>query len=378
MVAQAHGAGDEVAVGRSTRQALWLATILAIPGFILLRQAPQLLILLGQEASTVALTDGYLEAISWATLPLLWFGVLRHLVEGLSRPRVVTIITAIGVLVNISANWVLMYGKFGLPAMGLRGCGWASTLVYWMMLAALLVFIVAHRDFRTYAIFSKLGKPDRDYFIQLLKIGWPIGVSHGLEMGLFATTAFLMGVLGVEVLAAHQIALQSAAYTFMVPMGLSIATSVRVGQAVGAGKMEHARRAGFVGIGLGAAFMFVAALVFWFAPRTVIALFVDVNQTGNATLVEMAVRLLGLAAVFQVFDGIQVTSMGALRGLKDTRMPMLIALIAYWLIGLPGGYFFAFNLEWNAPGLWWGLVLGLGSAAIMLFWRFWKAIRPQP
>jgi MATE family multidrug resistance protein len=370
MVSQAFGAGRGEDVRIAVRQALWLATLLAIVPMVLLRNSVPILVFLGQNESAAQQTDGYLDAITWGLFPFLWFGVLRNLVEGVSRPRVVTLITVTCLLVNIAANYVLMYGKFGLPALGLAGCGWASALVFWIMFCSLALFVLFDSDLRQFRVFSELEGPNRRSWAQLVRIGGPVGITHGLEMGLFSATAFLMGVLGVKVLAAHQIALQCAAYTFMIPMGLSIATSVRVGQAVGARDPKGAARAGLVGVALGAGFMLVAAMIFWLFPRTVIRLFIDIDLPANLPVVEMATVLLGVAATFQLFDGVQVTSMGALRGLKDTRIPMLIALVSYWVIGLPSGYFFAFKLDWHAPGLWWGLVLGLASAACLLAWRF--------
>jgi MATE family multidrug resistance protein len=193
---------------------------------------------------------------------------------------------------------------------------------------------------------------------------------HGLEIGLFSTTAILMGLLGTTALAAHQIALQCASYAFMIPLGLSLAVSVRVGQAVGRNDFVGARRAGFVGMGLGAGVMMVSAICFWTFPRLIISLFLDIEKTANIEVVAQAVVLLSVAAVFQVCDGIQVTAAGALRGLKDTRILMMVGVVAYWIVGLSSGYTLGFQLRWEGVGLWWGLVLGLTTAAIMLLWRF--------
>ena len=193
-------------------------------------------------------------------------------------------------------------------------------------------------------------------------------------MGLFSATALLMGLFSTVVLAAHQMTLQCAAYAFMIPLGLSLAVSVRVGQAIGREDLQGARRAGYVGIGLGACFMMITAISFWSFPRFFISLFLDVDSPVNREVVLQAIALLSVAAVFQVFDGIQVTSAGALRGLKDTRAPMIVALISYWVVGLSGGYLFGFQLDMGGVGLWWGLVLGLTTAAILLWWRFYRKI----
>jgi MATE family multidrug resistance protein len=374
MVSQAYGARDHHSAGRAVRQGLWLGTILAIPSCLVMWNGATLLAWAGQEEEIVLLGEEYLRAILWGVLPLLWFGVLRHFIEALSRPRVVMIITLGAVLLNIGANYVLMYGKLGFPALGLAGCGWASTLVMWTMFLVMAAFIRRDQGLGLYGVFSRLSKPDWHHFSQLFRLGWPIGVTQGLEVGLFSATALLMGLFSTVVLAAHQMTLQCAAYAFMIPLGLSLAVSVRVGQAMGRKDLQGARRAGYVGIGLGASIMMITAICFWSFPRFFISLFLDVDSPVNREVVLQAIALLSVAAVFQVFDGIQVTAAGALRGLKDTRAPMIVALISYWVVGLSSGYLFGFQLDMEGVGLWWGLVVGLTTAAILLWWRFYRKV----
>ncbi len=362
LVSQAHGARDPSTAGRAVRQGLWLG--------LLMWNARQFLEWMGHDLEIVSLAQDYLRAILWGVPALFLFGALRHFVEGVSRPRVIMVITAGGVIVNVVANYVLMFGKLGLPALGLVGCGWASALVYWGMLVALLFFIHSHQDFHVFGVFSRLGAPDPHVFRELFRVGWPIGIMQFLEVSLFAATAMLMGLFGAAQLAAHQIVLNCAAIVYMMPLGLSFAVSVRVGQAVGRADFRAARRAGYTGMALGACLMTGSALVFWLAPRRVLALFLDMNDPANSSLIEYGAVLLSLAAVFQIFDGIQANSAGALRGLKETRMPMLLALVAYWLVGFPTAWYLAFRLGWEGEGLWWGLVLGLATAAILLSWRF--------
>ena len=374
MVSQAYGARDHLSVGRNVRQGLWLGTLLTVPSCLVMWYGGTLLGWAGQEEEIVLLAEEYLHAILWGVLPLLWFGVLRHFMEALSRPRVVMIIALAAVVLNICANYVLMYGKLGFPALGLAGCGWASTLVLWTMFLVMAAFIRRDPGLGLYGVFSRLSKPDWHYFSRLFRLGWPIGIMQGLEVGLFSATALLMGLFRTVVLAAHQMTLQCAAYAFMIPLGLSVAVSVRVGQAIGREDLQGARRAGYVGIGLGASFMMITAFCFWTFPRFFISLFLDVESPVNREVVLQAISLLSVAAVFQVFDGIQVTAAGALRGLKDTRVPMFVALISYWVVGLSGGYLFGFQLDMGGVGLWWGLVLGLTTAASLLWWRFYRKI----
>lgn len=370
MVSQAYGAGESEPVSRSVRQGFYVALLLTVPAFALLWNAGALLRAVGQDEAAVVLAQGYLRAIAWGLLPALWFAALRSFAEGLAKPWPVTIIAFGGVGVNVAANAALMFGKWGFPALGLVGTGWASTIVFWGLFGALALYVQARPAFRRYHVFARLGRPDPEYFRELFRIGWPIGVSYGIEAGFFTMTALLAGRFGMTALAAHHVAVQCAAFTFMVPLGIGVAGSVRVGQAVGRGDAEGARRAGFVAIGLAAVAMLIAATLFWTAPRVIIGLYLDTADPANTDVVRLAVTLLSVAAVFQVFDGVQVSAAGALRGLKDTRVPMLIGFCSYWVIGLSGGYAFGFVLGGGALGLWWGLVLGLSTAAVLLTWRF--------
>ena len=375
MVAQAHGAGAREPIERSVRQGLWLALLLAVPAVLLLCSAAPILRALGQGAATAGRAGGYLRAIAPGFLPALWFMALRSFVEGLGRPLPVTLITLAGVGLNAAANYALMYGAFGLPALGLVGTGLASTLVFWFLFAALAVFVRGCPPFRAYRVFARLGTPDAAYFNELFRIGWPIGISSGVEAGLFTVTALLMGLLGTTALAAHQVAIQCAAFTFMVPLGVGIAGSVRVGQAAGRGDAAGARRAGYAAIALAVACMSGAAVLFWTAPEALVSLYLDVDAPANAAVVPLAAALLGIAAVFQVVDGLQVAAAGALRGLKDTRVPMLIAVASYWGVGLSAGAALGFGAGQGATGLWWGLVLGLTAAALLLTRRFHRRSR---
>ncbi len=377
MVSQAFGAGKDEPIGRSVRQGQWLAAALTVPAFLFVWNASPILHLLGQAEPNIERAAAYLRAISWGIFPFLGFAALRGFNEAVSNPRPVTVIALTGVGLNIAANYVLMFGKLGFPELGLVGTGWASTIVFWGTFLCLVGYSVRNRSYEKYRIFSKLGRPDPRYFKDLFRIGWPIGASMGVEMSLFMIAVMMMGWIGTAQLAAHQVAIQCAAFTFMVPLGIGMASSVRVGQAVGAGDRDGVVRAGMVGIGLSVAFMSMAAVLFWTAPRAVISLYLDLGSAANAPVIDIAVALLGIAAVFQVFDGVQVSAMGALRGLKDTRTPMMLAVIAYWPIGLTAAYGLAFVLDLKEIGLWWGLVSGLAAASILLTIRFFRQTTPE-
>lgn len=385
LVSEAHGRSESVPGAQSDRlrieqiaqQGLWLALMISIPATLLLWNANIILRHLGQQESTIALVVSYLRSIAPGLFPALAFAVLRSVVSALSRPRPVMVITLCGLVFNVIANYTLMFGKLNLPPLGLTGIGIASTLSFWGVLIALLLYVRLQPDLRKYRIFPLRLRFDRQILGELLRIGLPIGVLYGVETGLFTITAFLMGFLGTVPLAAHQIALQTAAITFMVPAGISYATTVRVGQLIGQANLPQARLAAFINLAIGATFMGMMGIAFLAFPRSIVALFLDVNNPANASVVSMAIDLLRVAAMFQLVDGIQVIAAGALRGLQDTRTPMLIGLFAYWGIGLTCGYTLGLRWGWGGVGLWIGLAIGLAVAATIFTCRFTRLIEAR-
>ena len=369
IAAEAYGAGKPEKVAEVVRQGLWVSLLFAMPLTLLLLNAEPMLRLLGQTADTSMLTARFLGTIAWGYFPALGFVALRSFVSALSQPRSVMVIVSLGTLLNVIANYVLMFGKLGFPALGIAGIGWASALSWWSMFVALIAYILYQPSLNRYAIFRR-WQFEPKIFWDLLKVGLPIGATIGIEAGLFTTTTFLIGQMGTVSLAAHQIALQSAAIAFNVPLGISLATTVRVGQLLGKHDAQALRLAGFVGIGCSGLAMGLTALLFWLAPERVVALYLDVKNPANAAVVNLTKMLLGVAAVFQIVDGIQVGAAGALRGLKDTRVPMLIAILAYWVVGFGSGIVFGRSLGFGVVGLWWGLAIGLAVAAIVMPWRF--------
>jgi MATE family multidrug resistance protein len=373
MVSQAVGAQEPAVVARSVRQGLWLAGGFGVLILLVLSGMEPVLRWSGQSAVATEGAMAYLRAARWGLIPFLGFGALRSFVEGLSRPLPVTIISLIGVGLNVGANELLMFGHWGLPALGLAGTGWATTIVFSALFGALALFVHRTEPFAGHNVFRHIRRPDGTYLRELLRIGGPMGVSRGIESSLFLVTTVMMGTLGTTALAAHQVALQCAAFTFMVPLGIGMAGTVRVGQAAGRGDETAARRAGGVAVGLSALFMGATALLFVTVPRPIVGLYLDLAAPQNADVVALAVQLLGVAALFQVFDGLQVAAHGALQGLKDTRVPMGIAAITYWGIGLTTGYLWGVRAG-SPDGLWWGLVVGLAAAAVLLIGRFHRQV----
>jgi MATE family multidrug resistance protein len=373
-VAQAVGAGDEEGIGRAARQGLWLATALGLPLFVLFGFAEPLLLAAGQAPGTAALAAGFLRAIRWGLLPNLWFTALRGLCEGIARPRPVLAVTLGAAVFNVGANYVLIYGKLGFPALGLVGSGTASALAMTGMALALGLYVHLARPTRHYRVLRDLRRPDPVALKALFRLGWPIGAAFGLEAGLFGAATLLVGRFGETALAAHQVAINAASITFMVPMGIGLATTVRVGQAAGRGDPAGAARAGYAGIALSVAFMTGTALFFWLRPEWVVWVYTGRDRAAPEVMA-LAAALLGVAAAFQLFDGTQVSASGALRGLKDTRGPMVISGVAYWGVGMGLALALGFGQGWGAVGVWWGLTAGLATAAVLLVARFRHRVR---
>ncbi|CAN5492815.1 MATE family efflux transporter [soil metagenome] len=371
-VAQAHGAGDSAGVSRWARQGIWLAAGLGAILFVLLSFIEPFLLTMRQESETAALAAGYVLAIRWGLVPNLMYGALRGLAEGLSRPKAILAISVVAIGLNAGLNYILIYGKLGFPAMGLVGCGWASAIVHLCMFIAMAIYVRRSTFLRKYQVLRRVGRPDFGAIRELARLGWPIGIAFGLEAGLFSAATLLIGTLSTEALAAHQIALNASGMTFMIPLGVAMAATVRVGQAVGRRDAAGVSIAGWVAIGIGTAVMLIPAMLFWLRPEWVVWLYMGTTG-GDPQVLAAAASLLGVAAVFQLFDGAQVTAGGVLRGLKDTRATMFIGAIAYWGIGMTAAYLLGIRGPYGAAGVWWGLTGGLAAASILLAVRFrWR------
>lgn len=372
LVAYAQGAGLIEKVRQIVQQGLWVAAILGLPIALLLWNSELVLLRLGQDVKTVALTKTYLQAIAWGFLPALGFSVLKNFVCALSETRPVMLIVVFGTVLNAVSNYILMFGKLGLPALGLAGIGWASTLSLWSMFLALSLYIIYRKSLAVYRI-GRSFQFNFPIFKEILQVGLPIGGLMAVEAGIYAVITLLAGQLGTTALAAHQVVYQTASVlSAQVAYGISIATTIRVGQFMGQSSPLQARRAGYVGIALAGFCMSSFSLTFWLFPYQIISLYLEVDEPTNLNVVALIHQLLGVAAIFQVIDGCQIAAAGALRGLQDTRIPMLVGTIAYWGISLPVAYFLGMQLNLGVIGLWWGSALGLAIAAVLLTWRFSK------
>lgn len=383
IVSQAAGAREFDKIGRTIRQGFLLSIVCSIPCFLIYWNAAPILRWMGQEAHVVEMSSSYLRAISFGVLPALLIFPLRGLLEGLSETRPILILCLIGVGLNVLLNDVLMFGKFGFPALGLVGTGVASSAVYTLVFLMMAAYVwIRHARHK---VFSRFLKPDLPMIAELLRVGVPIAMSIFFEFSMFAICAFAMGIVGAKQLAAHQIAIQTSAMTFMIAIGIGLATSVRVGMFAGQRDMLGAKIAGQVGMMLGTAAMLLTAILFWTVPEPIISLYLDTTVPENQTVLKYAVSFLAVAAWFQVADGVQVAASNSLRGLKDTKAAMLWTLVAYWLIGIPAGAALGFKLErlggwglgWGGYGLWCGLTIGLAAAALFLAIRFHSHFRSK-
>ncbi|MDX1667344.1 MAG: MATE family efflux transporter [Saprospiraceae bacterium] len=365
IVAQLFGARNLKDIGRNVIQGLWLSQMLAVPIFFIIRNLGIVMELMEVEPRIVPLALGYLDAISWGIFPMFAYMSLRFFNEGLSVTRPGMYIALIGVLFNIPGNYVLMYGALGFPRMGAVGCGYASALVALVMFVCMLAFTSTFQPYNRFKLFHSFRMPEWPYLKEVLSIGIPIGVSSGMEVTMFAIVSLLMGSLGTNAVAGHQVALNFAALAFMVPLGLSTAITTRVGNAVGAGSLREARKRGFLGIGMSVAFMSVTALVMYLFPEWIAGIYTD-----DPEVIEVAAGLLLMAAIFQVSDGLQVSGFGALKGLKETKIPMYVNLVSYWGLGLPLGYFLGIVYSLGPQGLWIGLIAGLSLAGLLHNARF--------
>jgi multidrug resistance protein, MATE family len=362
VISQAVGARDETGIARGLQRGLILALVLSFLSLVPLTLVEPLIVLLRQPPDVIPLAAGYVHAATPGLFAFLAFVVLRQTLQAMDRVRPIVFTILLANLVNVALNWVLVFGRFGFPALGPVGTGWASTLSRWTMLVTLVVF--------TYGQLGPYLKPaGRDVLrlrplARMLRIGLPVGGQLELEMGAFAVVALLMGWLGTAEMAGHQVAINLASLTFMVPLGIAQAGSVRVGQAVGRGEPAAARFAVAAALVSGASFMFLAGVVLVALPGALTALY-----TNDPAVVVVAVALIPVAGVFQVFDGLQVVAAGVLRGIGDTTAPFLANLVAFWVIGLPIGVYLGFRTAAGPVGLWWGLVVGLAAVALFLVIR---------
>ena len=366
LVAQAYGRKDHDECHRWLAQGVYLACIAAVPIMVAIGLASYGFARFGIAPEVAGPASGYLRLMNWGTLPLLLYGATRRYLQGVGQVRVITATYVLANLVNWFGNWVLIYGKLGMPAMGVNGSAISTVFARITMAAALLGFAWRYERGRGHPLFRHWAGVQVARLKRLLQLGAPPAGQILLEVGAWNLATFSAGYLTPVALATHQIVLNYASVTYMVPLGISAAAAVSVGHAVGAGDVARAQRAGWLALGLGTSFMLLAAVAFLTWPRPLIELF-----TRDARVLSVGPGLLGIVAAFEVFDGIQTVSTGALRGLGETRAPMMANLVGYWALGLPLGFFLCFGLGLGIYGLWIGLTLALVviALAVLARWR---------
>ncbi|QNM82564.1 MATE family efflux transporter [Sphingomonas sabuli] len=355
-------------VRRTFRAGLWLLILTMPPYWLLLWNSAPIMRALGQAPELADAGQTFLRAYMWCTAPWLVFQLLRLFVSALEKPRIVLWLSFAGIALNALLSWALIFGHLALPALGLIGAGIGSTLTWLVTCAALAAVVQRQRLFRRFHVWGRWWRLDSERTLAMVRLGAPIGITMALEMGVFALAAYFMGWIGAPAVAGHAIALQIAALTFMVPMGLSQAATVRVGRALGAGDRDGITRAGWTAWLVGVLFMATMAIGMWIFPGELVGLFL--GPASSATVRDLAVTFVSVAAVFQIVDGAQVIGAGMLRGLHDTRWPLLFALFGYWALGLGIGSWLAFGQNWQGLGIWIGLAIGLASVAVLMAARW--------
>ncbi len=362
LVSQAHGAGDKADTHHSLAQGVYLAIFISIPLTIIFLYLPAIFRAAGINPQVSALAELFVRTLNWSTLPLLLYGAFRRYLQGIGHTRPVMLVLITANLVNWASNWLLIQGRWGFPALGVTGSALSTCLARTYMAGSLLL-IIWYLERKSGSL---LRLPDPVRLLQLLKLGLPAATQIMLEIGAFGAAALLAGRLMPEALAAHQIALNCASVSYMVPLGIASASAVSVGQAIGRKNIPLARTNGNIGMALACAFMACSALAFLIIPRSILSVY-----STDSAVINLGIHLLAIAALFQLFDGIQTVATGSLRGLGDTNLPMIVNFCGYWLFGLPVGYLLCFQMGFGISGLWWGLTLALIviSIVLLLVWH---------
>ena len=371
IVAMALARDDDVEVRRTTRMTLWVSALHALAMLPVLWFSGDILLALGQGPVVSALAQDFLRIFGFGMVAMLWGMSLNSYLAAMGRANVVLWITLAGLPVNILLNWMFVFGNWGAPELGVRGSGLAGLIVYNVQLVALIAYALWLPAGRRFRMAQRFWNPDWYAFRRVFRLGLPIGLTLVAEVGMFTGANLMMGWLGPHVLAAHGIALQLSGLAFMIHLGLSNAATIRVGQAAGLGNMTAIRDNAWTVIMLSACVAACTATLFIAVPRLLGGLYLDSSRPETPEILALVAQLMVWAALFQLADALQAIALGLLRGVQDTRAPMLIAAVAYWVVGLPVGYLAAFTLGFGPQGIWFGLLLGLVVAAVLLLRRFW-------
>lgn len=377
LVAQALGRGDETEVRRATRMGLWLSILFGALSYPLFWWSGDIMLALGQKPEVAGHAQDFLRVAGLGMIPALVVMTLKSHLAALERTQMVLWVTVAAVFVNAGLCYPLVFGRWGLPELGVAGAGVASFSVQLFTMLVLTVYAGWLPALRRFHLFQRFWRPDWHAFAGVFRLGLPIGLTSLAESGLFQASAIMMGWIGTVELAAHGIAMQVVSLGFMVHLGLANATTVRTGRLAGAGDWGNLRRGGVVAIALSVLVALAQVALYVGLPAPIITLFIDTTSPEAAQILRIGATLLALAAMFQLLDGAQVMALGLLRGVQDTRVPMWLAAFSYWVVGIPCSYLLAFKAGFGSAGLWSGLVIGLAFASALLMARFWLRV-PRP
>jgi len=365
LISMAKGARNNHECGRTLNHSIVVNFSFSIIITILTFGVSYLIPFLNQPKEVVAEAIPYMQVLSFSIIAFMLFQTYRQFLEGLSIPNPPMVIALLANLLNAFLNWIFIFGKFGIPSMGLFGAGIATTSTRWIMAAALILFVMNYKKVKQYNPKLNLSNLDRALIKKIIGIGLPSGFQYFLEVAAFSFAAIMIGWIGSKHLAAHQIAINMASVTYMIILGISAAGTIRVGGFVGMNDWKKVRYAGFTALGIAVSIMFCFGIVFIIFNSSLPYYYVN-----DSEVVKIASQLLIIAALFQIFDGMQASGVGILRGLTDVKVPLLISLLAYWIIGIPIGAFLGFYFELGAVGVWIGLLFGLAFVGLTMLFRF--------
>jgi MATE family multidrug resistance protein len=374
LVSHKYGAKDHNGISLVVRDGLFLAILLAIPAFIVVWNASSIFLLFGQSPAIVLLAKAYLHALAWGILPNFIMIAFLEFIVGLGHIRIIIIFNVLSVSINIFFSFALIFGKFGMPALGIAGAGWGTTISYWVTVVILATYVLTHKYYRNYLhqIFN-FSKPS--FLMELLQVGVPMGAMYCVEVAFFFVLALVMGSLGSHLLAANQIAMQYLGTLMGVIFSIAQAITVRMGHLLGAKELNSAKHAGYAGIFISAAFMGIISIFYWFFPLVLISIDFDIHNPNNLEIVRDITMLFAISGVFQILEAMRISLFAALRALKDTHFTLLISIISFWCIALPIGYLLATYFQLGGQGLWYGMVMGATFSVLLLYWRFKSKMR---
>ncbi len=368
LISHKHGAKDEAGIALVLRDGCILALFLIVPAFLLFWNVSSVFLVFGQSAELIALADSYLHGLAWGLLPKFIMIVIFELFLGLGRSRIIMIGTMLSIPLYIFFNYALIFGKFGFPMLQIAGAGWGTSIAEWIITVFLCVYLLSTKQYR-HTIFNMFTCKRPSHLWELVHLGLPMGLMYSMEVGFFFAMALLMGLIGVQSLAANQITMQYLGPLMGVVFCVAQAITVRMGHEIGAGKIESATRAAFAGIITAAIPLCFIAVLFWTVPTLFIAIDFDLHDKANAETIHFAIQFFAIAAFFQIMESIRIALFGALRGLKDTRFTLLTSFISFWCIALPIGYIFSIPLNFGGKGFWWAMLLGAICNAMLLYRR---------